>query len=193
MKDRKRRRHHQELLQQLHNRSQLSSRTEGQPTLRPQVKLFSLAMTALDTFAQAKVNAINSRNEIRPRVTALINGIKINLLYDTGAMSSCLMPETYKKHFCHKKLDNKQNVSASAAGNVDLDVRGTAAFEVSIRGATLNFLSAKGSTTTSCPLAWPTNWKSSTTPVLKSCVPSPRCPIHWSCISKLYFRPSRRP
>ena len=49
-------------------------------------------MTALDTFAQAKVAAINSRNEIRPRVTALIDGIKINLLYDTGAMLSCLMP-----------------------------------------------------------------------------------------------------
>ena len=92
MKDRKRRRHHQELLLQLHNQSQGISKPKRQPTLRPQVKLFSLAMTALDTFAQAKVAAINSRNEIRPRVTALIDGIKINLLYDTGAMLSCLMP-----------------------------------------------------------------------------------------------------
>ena len=89
-----------------------------------------MAMTALDTFAQAKVNAINSRNEARPRVTALIDGIKFNLLYDTGAMSSCLTPETYEKHFSHKKLNNKQNVTASAAGNVDQDVRGTAVFDV---------------------------------------------------------------
>ena len=110
------------------------------------MKLFSPAMTALDTLVQAKVNAINSRNEIRPRVTALIDGIKINFLYDTGAPSSCLTPETYERHFSHKKLDNKQNVSASAAGNVDLDVRGTAVFEVSVRGATLNheFLICKG-------------------------------------------------
>ena len=106
--------------------------TKQEPTLRPQVKLFSLAMTALDTFAQAKVAAINWRNETRLRVTALINGIKVNLLYDTGAMSSCLTPETYERHFSHKKLKNQQNVSASAAGNVDLDVLSIAEFEISV-------------------------------------------------------------
>ena len=67
-------------------------------------------------------------NETRPRVTALIDGIKVNLLYDTGDMSSCLTPETYARHFSHKKLNNRQNVSASAAGNVDLGVLGTAVF-----------------------------------------------------------------
>ena len=103
-------------------------------------------MTALDTFAQAKVAAINGRNDTRPRVTALIDGVKVNLLYDTGAMSSCLMPETYERHFSHQKLNTQQNVSASAAGNVDLDVLGTAVFEISVRGATLNhkFLVCKG-------------------------------------------------
>ena len=102
-----------------------------------------MAMTA---FAQAKVNAINSRNEARPRVTTLIDGTKINLLYDTGAMSSCLTPKTYKRHFSHKNLHNEKNMTASAAGNVDLDVWGTAVFEVSVRGATLNheFLVCKG-------------------------------------------------
>ena len=105
-----------------------------------------MAMTALDTFAQAKVNAINSRNEARPRITALIDGVKINLLYDTGAMSSCLTPETYEKYFSHKKLNHEQNVTASAAGNVDLDVWGTPVFKVSVRGATLDheFLVCKG-------------------------------------------------
>ena len=83
------------------------------------------------------MNEINTRNEVRPRVTAVIDGIKIDLLYDTGAMSSCLTPATYERHFSHKKLSNQQNVSASAAGNVDLGVQGTAVFEVSVRGATL--------------------------------------------------------
>ena len=103
-------------------------------------------MTALDTFAQVKVAAINWRNETRPGVTALIDGVKVNLLYDTGAMSSCLTPETYERHFSHKKLDNRQNVSASAAGNVDLGVLGTAVFKISVRGATLDhqFLVCKG-------------------------------------------------
>ena len=85
-------------------------------------------MTELDTFAQAKVAALNWRNETRPRVTALIDGIKVNLLYDTGSMSSCLTPATYERHFNHKKLNTQQNVSASAAGNVDLGVLGTAVF-----------------------------------------------------------------
>ena len=103
-------------------------------------------MTALNTFAQAKVNAINARNEIIPGVTAVIDGIKIDLLYDIGAMSSCLTPATYEKHFSHKKLSNKHNVSASAAGNVDMGVQGTAVFEVSVRGATLShkFLVCQG-------------------------------------------------
>ena len=103
-------------------------------------------MTALDTFAQAKVAAINWRKETRPRVAALINGIKVNLLYDTGAMSSCLTSETYERHFSHKKVDNHQNVSASADCNMDLGVLGTAVFEISVRGATLShkFLVCKG-------------------------------------------------
>ena len=141
MKDRKREAHNQELYRQLLQQRQvkqtLEKQPEVQPSSQPQVKLFSLAMTALDTFAQAKVNAINARNEVRPRVTAIIDGIKIDLLYDTGAMSSCLSPATYERHFSHKKLSNDQNVSASAAGNVDLGVQGSAVFEVSVRGATL--------------------------------------------------------
>ena len=150
MKDRKQRRYHQELYQQLQHQRRVRQTIKVQPEVqlipRPQVKLFSLAMTALDTFAQAKVNAINARNKIRPRVTAVIDGVKIDLLYDTGAMSSCLTPATYERHFSHKKLSNQDNVSASAAGNVDLGVQGTAIFEVSVRGATLNhkFLVCQG-------------------------------------------------
>ena len=64
-------------------------------------------MTALDTFAQAEVVAINWRNETRPRVTALVDVVKVNLLYDTGAMSSCLTLETYERQFSHKKLNNQ--------------------------------------------------------------------------------------
>ena len=115
MKDRKREAHNQELYRQLLQQRQvkqtLEKQPEVQPSSQPQVKLFSLAMTALDTFAQAKVNAINARNEVRPRVTAIIDGIKIDLLYDTGAMSSCLSPATYERHFSHKKLSNQHNVS----------------------------------------------------------------------------------
>ena len=189
MKDRKREAHNQELYRQLLQQRQvkqtLEKQPEVQPSSQPQVKLFSLAMTALDTFAQAKVNAINARNEVRPRVTAIIDGIKIDLLYDTGAMSSCLSPATYERHFSHKKLSNDQNVSASAAGNVDLGVQGSAVFEVSVRGATLkNFWSVSESPMTSCPSALRINWKSRTTLALGSYVPSPQCPTLWFCISK---------
>ena len=52
----------------------------------------------------------------------------------------------FERHFSHKKLDNQQNISASAAGNVDLGVLGTALFKISLRGATHNhkFLVCKG-------------------------------------------------
>ena len=53
-------------------------------------------MSTLGTFAEAKVAAINWCNETRPRVTALIDGEKIDLFYDTGAMSSWLKPETFE-------------------------------------------------------------------------------------------------
>ena len=60
--------------------------------------------------------------------------------------SSCLTPETYERHFSHKKLNTEQYVSASVAGNVDLQVLGPAVFKISVRGATLNheFLVCKG-------------------------------------------------
>ena len=80
MKNRKQRRYHQELLQQLQTQNKVVLKTVEEPTARLQVKLFSLAMTAQDTFAQAKVAAINWRNETRPRVTELIDGVKVNLL-----------------------------------------------------------------------------------------------------------------
>ena len=76
----KAKKYHQELLPQLHTQNKVVLKTVEEPTARLQVKLFSLAMTAQDTFAQAKVAAINWRNETRPRVTELIDGVKVNLL-----------------------------------------------------------------------------------------------------------------
>ena len=71
-------------------------------------------------------------------MTALIEGVKVDRLYDTGAMSSCLTPETYEKHFQHKTLSNRQNISTSAAGNVNLGVLGTSVFVISVRCVVLN-------------------------------------------------------
>ena len=61
-------------------------------------------------------------------------------------MSSCLTPETCERHFRHKKISNHQKVSASAAGNVNLGVLGTAVFKISVRGVILaqEFLVCKG-------------------------------------------------
>ena len=79
-------------------------------------------------------------------MTALIESVKVDLLYDTGAMSSCLTPKTYEKHFQHKTLSNRQNNSASAAGNVDLGILGTSIFKISVRCVVLKhqFLVCKG-------------------------------------------------
>ena len=56
------------------------------------------------------------------------------------------MPETYERHFSHKKLNTEQYVSASVAGTMDLQVLGAAVFKIYVRGATLNheFLVCKG-------------------------------------------------
>ena len=92
------------------------------------VKLFSCALSTLNTFAEAQIAAVKWKNETRPRVTASLDGIKVDLLYDTRAMSSCLSKDTYDKCFQHKPSNTTSGFKARAAGNFDLNVLGTVTF-----------------------------------------------------------------
>ena len=69
------------------------------------VKWFSCALSSLNTFAEAQVAAVKWKNKTRPRVMATLDGIKVDLLYDTGAMSLCLSKDTYNKCFQHKPIN----------------------------------------------------------------------------------------
>ena len=63
--------------------------TQSEPQQPEGLKLFSCAMSTLETFAKAQVFPVRWRNETRPRSTALVDAVKIDLLYNTEAMSSC--------------------------------------------------------------------------------------------------------
>ena len=55
-----------------------------------------------------------------------------------GEMSSCLMTDTFKKHFKNKQLDTSMGVQAQAAGKVDLGIIGTATFQICFKGINLD-------------------------------------------------------
>ena len=88
------------------------------------------------TFSEAHVAAMHWKNEVRPRITAEVDGRKVDLLYDTGAQSSCLTKATVSQLFPHKKLQTTAS-RCQAAGNMDLGVVEEAHFEVRVKGKTL--------------------------------------------------------
>ena len=51
-------------------------------------KLYYIAGSTILTFLEAHVAASRWKNEVRPRITASIDGSKVDLLYNTGATSS---------------------------------------------------------------------------------------------------------
>ena len=69
----------------------------NQPTDGP--KLYSIAGSTIATFSEAHVAAMRWKNEVRPRITAEVDGQKIDLLYDTGAQTSCLTKDTVRQLF----------------------------------------------------------------------------------------------
>ena len=106
----------------------------AQPTDGP--KLYSIAGSTIATFSEAHVAAMRWKNEVRPRITAEIDGQKIDLLYDTGAQTSCLTKDTVRQMFPTKKLQTASS-ECRAAGNVNLGVVGEAQFVVKVKGRTL--------------------------------------------------------
>ena len=73
---------------------EVSPNTQTLPEQAKSFKLFSCAMSMSNMLGEAHVAAIQWRNEIRSRITALVYGVKVDLLYYTGAMSSCLTMDT---------------------------------------------------------------------------------------------------
>ena len=127
-----------------------------EPSKQPpqnKVKLFSCALSTLNTFAEAQIAAVRWKNETRPRVTVSLDGIKVDLLYDTGAQLSCLSKDTYDKCFSDKPIDTNSGYEARAAGNFNLNVIGTVTFWLQFKDQNLDheFLVCQGSMTTSCP------------------------------------------
>ena len=61
-------------------------------------------------------------------------------------MLSCLTMDTYQKRFKAKQPTTGNRVQAQAVGKLDLGVIGTALFQISVEGTTLNheFLVCKG-------------------------------------------------
>ena len=101
-------------------------------------KLFSCALSTLNAFAEAEITAVKWKNKTRPRVMATLDGVKVDLLYDTGAMSSCLTMYTYDKCFKHNPIDTTSYFEARAAGNFDLNVIGTVNFKLQVKDNTLD-------------------------------------------------------
>ena len=79
--------------------------------------------------------AMRWKNKVCPRITAEVDGRKVDLLYDTGAQSSCLAKTTISQLFSTKKLQNTSS-RCQAARNMDLGVIGEAHFEVKVKGKT---------------------------------------------------------
>ena len=99
-------------------------------------KLYSIAGSTIATFSEAHVAVMRWKNTVRPRITAEVDGRKVDLLYDTGAQSSCLSKATISQLFPTKKLQTTSS-RCQAAGNMDLGVVGEAQFEVKVKGRTL--------------------------------------------------------
>ena len=96
-------------------------------------KLYSIAGSTIATFSEAYVAVMGWKNEVRPRITAEVDGRQVDLLYDTGAQSSCLTRATVSQLFPTKKLQTTSS-RCQAAGNMDLGVVGEAQFEVKVKG-----------------------------------------------------------
>ena len=62
-------------------------------------KLYSIAGSTIATFSEAHVAAMRWKIKVRPRITAEVDGRKVDLLYDTGAQSSCLTKATVSQLF----------------------------------------------------------------------------------------------
>ena len=84
-------------------------------------KLYSIAGSTISTFSDVHVAAMRWKNEARQRITAEVDGRKVDLLYGTGATSSCLTKDTPNKLFPSKKLQST-GARCQAAGKVDLGV-----------------------------------------------------------------------
>ena len=67
---------------------------------------------------------------------AEVDGRKVDLLYNTGAQSSCLTKATVSQLFPTKKLQATSS-RCQAAGIMDLGVVGEAQFKVKVKGRTL--------------------------------------------------------
>ena len=100
------------------------------------LKLYLIAGSTIATFSEAHVAAMRWKNEVCPRITAEVNRRKVDLLYDTGAQSSCLTKDTASQLFPTKKLRTTSS-RCQAAGNMDLGVVGESHFEVKVKGKTL--------------------------------------------------------
>ena len=97
-------------------------------------KLYSIAGSTIATFSEAHVAVMHWKNEFRPRIMAEVDERKVDLLYDTGAQSSCPTMATVCQLFPAKKLQTTAS-RCQAARNMDLV--GEAHFEVKVKGKTL--------------------------------------------------------
>jgi len=62
-------------------------------------------------------------NETRPRLNLLVNGRKVDFLYDTGAISTCITKEDYYRQFQGQMITPREG-NLSGAGDVDLRLQG---------------------------------------------------------------------
>ena len=100
-----------------------TTRSNRQQTLRP--------------FQHFNVNIMATEN--RPRLTLNLDGVEVDFLYDTGAISTALTYDTYLRHFKHKPL-LKVGADLCAAGNVSLNYMGSIPFEVKFRNQTVTHM-----------------------------------------------------
>ena len=96
-------------------------------------KLYSIAGSTIATFSEAHVAVMSWKNEVRLRITVEVDGRQVDLLYDTGAQSSCLTRATVSQLFPTTKLQTTSS-RCQAAGNMDLGVVREAQFEVKVKG-----------------------------------------------------------
>lgn len=82
---------------------------------------------------ELKMNAV--ANETRPRLMLNLDGVQVDFLYDTGAISTCMTFATYLQHFSHRPLKQQSN-GLCAAGNYNLNYMGSIDFQVTLNGKT---------------------------------------------------------
>ena len=70
---------------------------------------------------------------MQPRITAALDGRKVDLLYDTGVTSSCLTNKTISNLFTNKKPTMDSGVTAQGARKVSLGVIGEAFYDYVVK------------------------------------------------------------